>query len=96
MFSKNLAFPVEVLDNLFKQLWTDNLATTIMNDLQYLEPKEQTNIYFTKKQSWAEHELCHILPFHNNLLEMSLVITQTLGVLENISVFVIQPAPPRT
>ena len=62
MFSKNLAFPVEVLNNLFKQLWTDNLATTIMNDLQYLEPKEQTNIYFTKKQSWAQHELCHILP----------------------------------
>lgn len=48
MFSKNLAFPVEVLDNLFKQPWTDNLATIIMNDLQYLEPKEQTNIYFTR------------------------------------------------
>ena len=50
MFSKNLAFPVGVLDNPFEAV-DRNPTTTVMNDLQCLEPKEQTNINFTRKHS---------------------------------------------
>lgn len=84
MFSKNLALPVGILDNLFKQLWIETqLPLSLMtSNLQWLEPKKKINIYFTKKQFWAEHELCHILPPHNNLLKINLVVTQPLAIIE--------------